>query len=99
MFRAFGRPVVPDEKRRAAVVSSLVFWEVKRSQSASPWVWSQVQDLRLCGIGALGAWMSKTKMFERGIEVSLQAEMTFFNSSGSLMKNLMSAVWMAWSSS
>lgn len=43
--------------------------------------------------------MLKTKMLEVGIEVSLQAEMTFFSNSGSLMKNLMSAVLMAWASS
>jgi len=43
--------------------------------------------------------MLKTKMFEVGIEVSLQAMMTFLSSSGSLIKNLMSAVWMAWASS
>jgi hypothetical protein len=43
--------------------------------------------------------MLKTKMFEAGIEVSLQAVMTFFSSSGSLMKNFISAVWMAWASS
>jgi hypothetical protein len=43
--------------------------------------------------------MLKTKMFEVGMEVSLQAVTTFFSSSGSLMKNFMSAVWMAWASS
>lgn len=95
MFKALGSPVVPEEKRRAAVVFSLVLLSLKRSQSNSPWFWSQIQDLRPSGIGALGACMSKTKMLEVGIEVFLQAEMTLFNSSGSLMKNLMSAVWMA----
>jgi hypothetical protein len=47
----------------------------------------------------LVAWMLKTKMLEVGIDVSLQAVITFLRSSGSLIKNFMSAVWMACASS
>jgi hypothetical protein len=43
--------------------------------------------------------MLKTKMFDVGIEVSVQAVMTFLSSSGSLIKNFISAVWIAWASS
>jgi len=50
-------------------------------------------------MGVFSEWILKTKILEGGIEVSLQAVRTLGRSSGSLMKNFISAVCIAWASS
>jgi hypothetical protein len=95
MFNAFGMPVVPDEKRRAAVVVSLILLLSKRCHSAVPWVWSQDHDRTSLRIEFFGGWMSKMNMFERGIDVSFAAMRILGSKSGSTMKYFIFAVRIA----